>query len=114
MIERVNIFWKENEFFWSKQIHSRSLCWIYKYFSWYCKIVYTFKNSTSKTVPDDKPWYEIRHFSIERDRFKKKLIKSDGNYLKEQYKKLRNKVNNFTKKKKKKKKKTPKENFITT
>ena len=57
----------------------------------------------SKTVlvrPDDKPWYdhEIRHFSTKRDRLKKKLIKSDSNYLKEQYKKLRNKVNNLKQK----------------
>ena len=56
----------------------------------------------SRTVlvrPDDKPWYdhEIRHFSTKRDRLKKKLIKSDSNYLKEKYKKLRNKVNNLKK-----------------
>ena len=67
----------------------------------------------SKTVlvrPDDKPWYdhEIRHFSTKRDRLKKKLIKSDSNYLKEKCKKLRNKVNNL------KKKNTPKKNFIIT
>ena len=66
----------------------------------------------SKTVvvrPDDKPWYdhEIRRFSMKRDRLKKKLIKSDSNYLKEQYKKLRNKVNNL-------KRNTPKKIFITT
>ena len=56
----------------------------------------------SKTVlvrPNDKPWYdqEIRHFSMKRDRIKKKRIKSDSNCLKEQYKKLRNKVNNLKK-----------------
>lgn len=56
----------------------------------------------SKTVtvrPDDKPWYdhEIRHFSIKRDRAKKKLKKSGSQYLKEQYQKLRNKVNNLKK-----------------
>ena len=44
--------------------------------------------------------------SMKRDRLKKKFIKSDSNYLKEQYKKLRNKVNNL--------KKHAKENFITT
>ena len=49
----------------------------------------------NRSRPDDKPWYdhEIRHFSMKRDRLKKKLITSDSNYLKEQYKKLRNKVN---------------------
>ena len=49
--------------------------------------------------PDDKPWYdhEIRHFSSKRDRVKRKLIKSNSAILKEQYKRLRNKVNNLKK-----------------
>ena len=58
--------------------------------------------------PDDKPWYdhEIRHFSSKRDRVKRKLSQSGSNAFREQYKKLRNKVNNL--------KKHAKENFLTT
>ena len=49
--------------------------------------------------PDDKPWYdhEIRHFSSKRDKVTRKLIKSNSATLKEQYKRLRNKVNNLDK-----------------
>ena len=49
--------------------------------------------------PDDKPWYdhEIRHFTLKRDRVKRKLTKSCSNVLREQYKHLRNKVNNLKK-----------------
>ena len=53
--------------------------------------------------PDDKPWYdyEIRDFSSKRDRVKRKLAKSGSNVLREQYKILRNKVNNLKKMQKK-------------
>ena len=49
--------------------------------------------------PDDKPWYchEIRHFYLKRGRVKRKLIKSNSVTLKEQYGRLRNKVNNLIK-----------------
>ena len=56
----------------------------------------------SKSVvirPYDKPWYdsEIRHYSSKRDRAKRKLAKSNSPILKENYRKLRNKVNNLKK-----------------
>ena len=49
--------------------------------------------------PNDKPWYdsEIRHFTTKRDKLKRKLINSTSLHLREQYRKLRNKVNNLKK-----------------
>ncbi|MEW8546519.1 MAG: reverse transcriptase family protein, partial [Candidatus Thiodiazotropha sp.] len=47
--------------------------------------------------PNDKPWYdsEIRTFSRKRDRLRKKAAKSGSNQDWQNYKKLRNKVNNL-------------------
>ena len=47
--------------------------------------------------PNDKSWYdsEIRHFTTKRDKLKCKLINSTSLHLREQYRKLRNKVNNL-------------------
>ena len=49
--------------------------------------------------PNDKPWYdsEIRHFTNKRDKLKRKLINSTSLHLREQYRKLCNKVNNLKK-----------------
>ena len=46
-----------------------------------------------------RPWYdsEIRHFTTKRDKLKRKLINSTSLHLREQYRKLRNKVNNLKK-----------------
>ncbi|MCG7877681.1 MAG: reverse transcriptase domain-containing protein [Candidatus Thiodiazotropha endolucinida] len=56
----------------------------------------------SKSVvvrPNDKPWYdsEIRHFTVKRDKLKFKLNTSSSLQLRDQYRKLRNKVNNLKK-----------------
>ena len=74
------------------------MCQIYERFPSYGETLHTFKKC-SRNRPNDKPWYdhEIRHFSSKRDRVKRKLIKSGSNYLREQYRKLRNKVNNVKK-----------------
>ena len=47
--------------------------------------------------PNDKPWYdsERRHFTSKHDKLKRKLINSTSLHLREQYRKLRNKVNNL-------------------
>ena len=49
--------------------------------------------------PNDKPWYdsEIRYFTTKCDKLKCKLINSTSLHLREQYRKLRNKVNNLKK-----------------
>ena len=49
--------------------------------------------------PNDKLWYdsEKRHFTTKRDKLKRKLINSTSLHLREQYRKLRNKVNNIKK-----------------
>ena len=44
--------------------------------------------------PNDKPWFdpEIRHFTIMRDKLKRKLINSTSLHLREQYRKLNKNV----------------------
>ena len=73
---------------------------MYLYYKYFFDMVQSCVPSKQITVrPDDKPWYdhEIRHFSSKRDRVKRKLAKSGSNFLREQYKILRNKVNNLDK-----------------
>ena len=68
-----------------------------KFFLDMMKTCIPFKEITVR--PDDKPGYdhEIRYFTLKRDGVKRKLTKSCSNILREQYKHLRNKVNNLKK-----------------
>ena len=48
--------------------------------------------------PNDKPWYDSEiYFTSKRDKLKRKLLNTTSLHLREQYRKLRNKVNNLKK-----------------
>ena len=71
---------------------------MYFFYEYFLDMVQSCVPSKQITVrPDDKPWYdhEIRHFSSKGDGVKRRLAKSGSNVLREQYKILRNKVNNL-------------------
>ena len=71
---------------------------MYFFYEYFLDMVQSCVHSKQLTVrPDDKPWYdhEIRHFSSKGDGVKRRLAKSGSNVLREQYKILRNKVNNL-------------------